>query len=206
MRWGGSQHKAFITPSFPIAGSSSLQLRGWPIQMPHNLLWRRQVCNPFPPLLFQTPFTHQICDILFTHWLRCFLGKQESKTVVLIISKMLKKRKSKFSNSVCLVIMKVSEIAKESLVRISFQPGNLLLQKEMEPIPPSVPGQSLKHWTRRVILIQIISSRKVIPDNTPYPPAITLRLPLGTSNIPRLPSWSLTNTCPQGIHPRAIAS
>ena len=93
MRWGGSQHKAFITPSFPIAGSSSLQLRGWPIQMPHNLLWRRQVCNPFPPLLFQTPFTHQICDILFTHWLRCFLGKQESKTVVLIISRILKKKK-----------------------------------------------------------------------------------------------------------------
>ena len=44
----------------------------------------------------------------------------------------------------------------------------------MEVLPHPVQGQSVSHWTIRVILIQIISNRDVIPADIPYLPAITL--------------------------------
>ena len=44
----------------------------------------------------------------------------------------------------------------------------------MELLPPAVQEQSVSHWTMRVVLIQIISSRDAIPADTPSLPSMNL--------------------------------
>ena len=168
---------------------------------------RRQVSSSSPSPPFQMPFIHQICDISFIHWRSCFPGKQESKTVVLIISRILKeKKRNPFPNSVHLVIVKVSETAKESLLYISFQPRNLVPQSRMEALPPILQGQNLNHWPTRVFLMQKISRQNKNPANTSYPPNETYVSPYTPPTSSGFPFGFLTHTCLQGMCPRTIAS
>lgn len=90
LRWGSHQHKLFINSSCHMVGSVLLITKMRICSVPLKLLWRRHVRSPLPSPPLQTPFIHRICDISFTHRLSCFLGKQKSKTVVVIFSRILK--------------------------------------------------------------------------------------------------------------------
>ena len=142
-----------------------------------------------------------------------FLRQAKKQDSSCHIFKNFEGQKPQSPNSICLVVIKVPETDKESLLCISFQPGNVVPHPGLEILPTVVQGQRVSHWTTKVILIQIISTRDVIPAYTPYLPTSTLPTVLRHSSLrhrrhlqhPQVFLWILTNTCPPGNVSWAIA-
>ena len=61
--------------------------------VPLNMLQKAMSAIHFHLSLWRHPFTHPICNVPFTHWLSYFSGKWESKTVVLVISRIFKEKR-----------------------------------------------------------------------------------------------------------------
>ena len=141
-----------ITPSCPRAGSVLItKSMIWPV--PLNMPWKGMSATHFHLSLWRHPFTHPICNVSFTHWLSCFSGNWESKTVVLVISRILKEKK--FPNSKDLkVSFKVTPTDKVSVLRHFSQTEILVPWPGVEPAAPAVEVWHLNHWTTREFLIQ----------------------------------------------------
>ena len=82
-----------ITSSCPTVGSVLLVTKSMIWSVPLNVLWKGRSALHFPLSLPRHSLIHPICNVSFTHWLRSFSGKWESKTVVLVISRNFKEKK-----------------------------------------------------------------------------------------------------------------
>ena len=166
---------------------------------------RRQVSSSSPSLPFQMPFIHQICDISFTHWLSCFSGKQESKTVVLIISRILKEKK-KFPNSTSSYyqgqwnsqsVSSLYFLSTKELSSTTKDGSHAPYSSRAESEPLAHQGRpDADNFKQEWEPSQHTLSSWQNPYVSPYAPPTSSGFPFGF----------LTNTCLQGMCPRTIAS
>lgn len=117
-------------------------------------------------LSFEDTLYPSTCNVPFTHWLNYFSGKWESKTVVLVIARIFKEKN--FVNSKCLVVFKVTQTVKESVLCHFSQPGVFISQTTdgiSSPCIESVSSSTLDHQgspnSRRFLGLQAFPDEKI---------------------------------------------
>ena len=144
-----------ITSSCPTVGSVLLVTNSMIWSVPLNVFWKGMSAMLFHLYLWRHPLIHPICKVPFTYCLSYFLGKWKSKTVVLVISSILKGKK--IPNSKCLAIFKVTQTVQKSVLCHFSQPGMLVPWPGIESAAPAVEMWHLYPWTTREVLIQTVS-------------------------------------------------